>query len=288
MDDWTNGRLFPLPDVPPPPKGVRRIELPQERMWTESEAQLVAGYLFGFIQVTKDGTYIDAFAGPQDPQHLEAWAARLVLDLKPAWALKHFYLFEISPPSVMLLQELAEAHAGRDVQIRQGDVNARIHEVLNVRAIPPKEPTFVLLDQRTFECDWATVDTLARFRPEGYKLELFYFLADSWLNRAAGGAKTPGRARMRAWWGRDDVEWFIGLRGAERAHVMASRFVEELGYAYANPYPIHERRGRGGRRMYYMIHASDHYRAVSLMDAAYRDAALPPGAGQELTFGFDL
>ena len=64
------------------------------------------------------------------------------------------------------------------------------------------EPTFALLDQRTFECDWASVCALANYPKAQYKIEQFYFLAIAWTDRAVGGVKEPGRARMDAWYGK--------------------------------------------------------------------------------------
>ena len=60
-----------------------------------------------------------------------------------------------------------------------------------------------------------------------------------------------------------------GTRSFERANALCQRFRNELGYAYADPFSIHEK-GKGSRTMYYMIHASDHPRAVTLMSQAYR------------------
>ncbi len=51
------------------------------RFWTENKAKLIERYLFYFVLVTKHGTYIDGFAGPQGvPQN---WAAQLVLETEP-------------------------------------------------------------------------------------------------------------------------------------------------------------------------------------------------------------
>jgi len=75
-EQWIEERLFDVEDVAPVPKHASRRSLPMQRLWTESKAQLIERYLFRFLMVTKDGTYIDGFAGPQDEQHLETWAAR--------------------------------------------------------------------------------------------------------------------------------------------------------------------------------------------------------------------
>lgn len=128
--DWEERRLFDVEDVPPALKKAARSPLPAQRLWTESKARLIERYLFGFLMVTKDGTYIDAFAGPQDPDHPDTWAANLVLELRPPW-LRNFYLFENHPASVVALEELRHRHPDRHVRVYQGDSNRRIHEVLN-------------------------------------------------------------------------------------------------------------------------------------------------------------
>jgi hypothetical protein len=60
-----------------------------------------------------------------------------------------------------------------------------------------------------------------------------------------------------------------GVQGIPRANQMAERFRNELGYASARAYAIHNRK-RKGRIMYHMIHATDHPEAPSLMLRAYR------------------
>jgi hypothetical protein len=50
---------------------------------------------------------------------------------------------------------------------------------------------FWLIDQRTFECKWATLERLASHKPkEQNKVELFYFLAASWLPHALAAQKS--------------------------------------------------------------------------------------------------
>src|SRR5207302_10049020 len=72
-------------------------ELPQlpYPIWTENKAKLIAKYIFLFELITKHGTYIDGFAGPQQPDLPEMWGAKLVLEIESQW-LRHFYLFEKS------------------------------------------------------------------------------------------------------------------------------------------------------------------------------------------------
>jgi hypothetical protein len=35
--------------------------------------------------ITKHGTYIDGFAAPQEAEHPDMWAAKLVLEMTPKW-----------------------------------------------------------------------------------------------------------------------------------------------------------------------------------------------------------
>ena len=60
-------------------------------MWTAHKARFIERYLYYFVLVTKHGTYIDGFAGPQQPDDAEMWTAKRVLESEPRW-LRHFYL----------------------------------------------------------------------------------------------------------------------------------------------------------------------------------------------------
>ena len=69
-----------------PPQSLKEAEIKfKERnpIWTESKAKLIERYLFYFVQITYHGTYIDAFAGPQEPEKHEMWSAKLVIESKP-------------------------------------------------------------------------------------------------------------------------------------------------------------------------------------------------------------
>ena len=72
--------LFELPASVVVDPGIDLGAMPL-RVWTENKARLVARYLYYFELITKHGTYIDGFAGPQDPKRPEAWAAKLVMEL---------------------------------------------------------------------------------------------------------------------------------------------------------------------------------------------------------------
>jgi three-Cys-motif partner protein len=244
------------------------------------QARLVRDYLILFVQVTRHGTYLDAFAGPQDMVFLETWTARLVLDVQQ---LQHFHFFEREGAGVAALELLRAQHAGRDITVWSGDMNARLPEMLKTGHIPPREATFCLLDQRTFECHWATLETLARHKAgERYKIELFYFLAERWLDRALREQEDP--SPPRAWWGREDWQTLRGLRRQERVARFVQRFKDELGYRYVMPWPILERDASDSPVMYYMIHATDHAAAPGFMRRAY-DSAVQENA-EQLNWGW--
>ncbi len=243
------------------------LKVPLYPVWTECKARLIALYLFLFIQITKHGRYIDGFAGPQQDDKPDMWAAKLALEIRPQW-LKRFCLFENNAEKVRMLWELRKQklNENREIEIYAGDFNKRIHEFLKDNPVGEKEATFCLLDQRTFECKWSTVETLAKHKKAGYKIELFYFLAIGWLDRSISGLKND--SVLREWWGRDDSQIVLHKKPYDRALLFQRRFEEELGYKYVQPWPIYERRG-GGRIMYFMIHCSDHPEAPKLMDRAY-------------------
>jgi three-Cys-motif partner protein len=132
-----------------------------------------------------------------------------------------------------------------------------------------------LIDQHTFECDWSTVKALASHKPNGNKIEIFYFLAQSWLDRAVSGLKNRDVA-LRRWWGNDSWKTLLKKSASDRGQVLAERFRSELFYQYSYPYPIYERDDGGtGKIMFWMVHASDHPEAPKLMVRAYRNAVAP-------------
>ena len=60
----------------PKAKPTRRLKYP---LWTENKARLIERYLYYFVLITKHGTYIDGFAGPQKKEPPFTWAAKFVL-----------------------------------------------------------------------------------------------------------------------------------------------------------------------------------------------------------------
>lgn len=282
-DEDDNPTLFELPDpVPVEPK-----TLPiHQAIWTQNKARLIERYLYYFVMVTRHGTYIDGFAGPQDPDSPDSWAAKLVLESEPRW-LRHFYLYDVDPQKVEALRALRDAQPvveSRTIEVSDaGDFNVLVHELLTSRKIGEREATFCLLDQRTFECDWATIRALAEYKATGHKIELFYFFPVKWLDRALSGLRDD--EKLERWWGRADFTQLRSMRSHDRVVLLRERFKEELGYASAKPWPIFERFG-GGAVMYYMVHATDHRDAPGLMSRAYRRAVSPREPPEQLMFEF--
>lgn len=176
----------------------------------------------------------------------------------------HYAVCDQDPAQVERLRELGSRHGS--FRVYAGDVNEQIHSMLSEAPIGPKTACSCLIDQRTFECHWAAVEAAARHKREGFKNELFYFLAQGWLDRAWSTSRPE---KLRAWWGNSDYRRFLERRSHDRANTLCRRFRDELGYEYSIPFAIQEK-GEGSRTMYYIIHASDHPRAVRLMSEAYQ------------------
>ncbi len=264
-------------DLPPRPEPEIRIDQAEHPVWTECKAKLIEQYLYLFVLVTKHGTYIDGFAGPQRPQNPEMWSAKLVLESEPQ-RLRNIFLFDKSKRKVRLLCALRKTQASvpdRVVRIFHGDFNTRIRQLLRHNKISHTEATFCLLDQWTFQCHWSTIVELSKYKGEGKpKIELFYFLAVRWLRRAL--AAVQNHSLLQQWWGRDD--WAV-LRNATTDWIkgeFVKRFKDELGYRSVLAWPIYKQEG-SKLIVYFMIHATDHSEAPKLMARAYNNAVVPRG-----------
>lgn len=258
---------------------IRKYKRIDQAIWTENKAHFIRQYLKYFVQVTKHGTYIDGFAGPQDLEHLDAWCAALVLESEPKW-LRHFFLCELSRKGLSALEALVRSQPEprdkkgkkllRKVEILPGDFNSVVDDILRPKRITQKEATFCLLDQRTFECHWSTLQKLASYKkPPHTKIELLYFLGVGWLHRAFSGIRN--KERMLKWWGHPDWPNLKKMTSYDIAVLVRERFRDELGYRHVAAYPIFDR-NLGNKVMYYMVHGSDHEEAPALMVRAHHKA----------------
>src|SRR5262249_19328485 len=128
----------------------------------------------------------------------------------------------------------------RRFNIVPGDFNQNIHNVLSDHPVKQREAAFCLLDQRTLECDWSSVQAVAMHKQANNKIELFYFLPHAWVDRTVAALGNRD-AVMVKWWGGDGWKEWLTLRGIERAQFACRRFKEELKYKHVYPFPIYER-----------------------------------------------
>ena len=101
-------------------------------LWTKNKAKFIARYLKTFTYVTKHGTYIDAFAGPQHQgSKSQSWAAKLVMENEPRW-LRTFHLFDKDDVQIRDLEQLRleyrASNPKHSVSVYKGDCNERIPE----------------------------------------------------------------------------------------------------------------------------------------------------------------
>jgi hypothetical protein len=115
----------PLDDLPAEPK-VKPFDRP---VWTDNKAHFIMRYLRYFVFITKHGTYIDGFAGPQEECMCDTWAARLVLESEPRW-MRHFHLCDEKRSQINFLEQLRASQPpcqyNRNVEIYHGDFNAKV------------------------------------------------------------------------------------------------------------------------------------------------------------------
>lgn len=285
-----------FPDLPKDIRPVVSLKALERPVWTECKARLISRYMRYFVFITRHGTYIDGFAGPQrgdKPEAEQMWSARLVIQNEPRW-IRNFLLCDLDPGQASALEELARTEHDFDAElrtrgtkvpkriyrVRNGDFNTVVDDFLASGIIRPKEATFALLDQRSLECHWETVKKLAQHKQGEKKIEIFYFLATGWLSRTISAHKTP--SAIDAWWGGHEWRDLEHAKGSRWASVMRERFIEELGYTFAMAWPITERERGKGRTMYYMIHATDHPEAPKLMYRAYNNVLEPAETGEQL------
>lgn len=286
LEDDGQNALFEMP-----PDRLEKIALktPQKPVWTENKGLLVAEYLSLFLFVTRRGTYIDGFGGPQALEFPHSWAARLVLSLNTAgdhhFFLNRFHLFDLSPFQIKQLDKMIKEVGGeQDIRLWPPSDFNKAMDALLVPDHLPDQPTFCLLDQRCFECEWRTLERLAAYKSP--KIELLYFMPEGWLSRSLAASARPEKLdEIERWWGGKDWDILRSCTGFKRAEIFIDRFQTELEYRFVHAYPIKERdpkTGGEGRTMYYMIHCSDHPEAPKFMNRAYRKTCLPKSRLREL------
>jgi three-Cys-motif partner protein len=174
--------------------------------------------------------------------------------------------------------------AGRQIAHKHGDFNQWIDTVLASGNVTNKTASFALLDQRSTECHWATVEKLATHKQGSTKIELFYFFPTGWIHRAI--SETKDKSVLDAWWG--DGSWKqIESVSQDQASRLCLNKIQALGYRDVKSWPISAREAGAGRTMYHMIHATDHLEAPKLMYRAYRNLIGCVPAGEQTKFNFE-
>jgi len=273
-------------EVPPVTGNAVEIGSLPSPIWTENKAQLIQNYLRLFLYITKHGVYIDGFAGPQDASNPDSWAAKLVLELNPPW-MKTFFLCELNSISYGNMTSMLDSQRripGREIISKQADFNLWVSEVLAFGSITDKTATFALLDQRSTECHWATVKSLADHKQGSTKVELFYFFPTGWIHRAISATKD--KSVLDAWWGDDGWQQISATSKSEAANLCLKR-IQALGYRDVKSWPICSKEFGAGATMYHMIHATDHLEAPKLMYRAYRNLIGSVPAGEQTNLDFE-
>src|SRR5438128_11060394 len=132
--------LFEMPERPEPDTEPLLKPL-QHPIWTENKAKLIERYLYYFVLITKHGTYIDGFAGPQQPDKPEMWAAKLVLENQPRW-LRQIHLFEKNKKRFRQLEALkknqpprSRKEPKRNIVLYHCDFKVNVHKLLKSKSI---------------------------------------------------------------------------------------------------------------------------------------------------------
>src|ERR1022692_4195200 len=145
-----NGQsVIDLPEQPPAPPQEPKVISPTTPVWTDNKSHFIMRYLRYFVFITKHGTYIDGFAGPQEECLTDCWAAKLVLESEPRW-IRHFHLCDEKKSQVALLDQLKAVQPEktstgskivRDINTYRGDFNTKVDEILKTGSITEKEAT---------------------------------------------------------------------------------------------------------------------------------------------------
>ena len=98
---------------------------------------------------------------------------------------------------------------------------------------------------------------------------MLYFLGIGWLLRSLKISKSVERLdNIDRWWGSPGWRDITTMSQLMISKLMAERFQKELGYRFANIWPVYL--SEDGKKIpFVLIHASDHPEAPLLMRRAY-------------------
>lgn len=267
--------------------------------WTMRKLEVLSAYLRMYRRVAGGGTYLDGFAGSGHAtisgRRTEGSALRAIA----SGAFKDLFLIEMDPATHAQLAHAVAAlpEADQDKVHLQpaGDCNTVISRLLREGAIDRDRPCFALLDPDSTELEWTTVAELARYKPylppppgtstpASCKVEMWILVnthhalvrlmpSDRTKHEAPPHAHILDRVMggRDAWW---DL-WLEGWGGGDRlANRYADRLKTVLGYRFVHAQRVDD--PDTNRPQYYMVHASDHPNAHSLMRSAKREKMTDP------------
>lgn len=261
--------------------------------WTEQKLDILGDYLAAFTTASKRAgqtVYLDLFAGRPDnvsrdgEERVIRGSARRALDTRPPLSVLRF--FELDAAAKDLRSALTAEYPDRvsDFKVVPGDCNAKIAPVLAGLADLNWAPTFAFLDQQSTEVQWPTIECLARHkRADKTKTELWLLCASGLLPRGlrmrteeidASVAEQMTRMFGTDLWlealtaVRQNLLTGAQFRG-ELTNLMRWRLEHDLGYKTTLDFQVIN---TGGRGIFDMIFATDHWAGEKIMTELYYKA----------------
>ena len=247
--------------------------------WTLDKLKILELYLPGYLGATQSAIetiYIDGFAGPgmnqiHGTERLVQGSPLIALSARSQAGDRFDRLYFIEKHKETF-DELETLVASRDTEHRatviHGDVNVELPRV--VRQINKRTPTFVLLDTDAIEPAWRTIEAIAAWRTE----LLINFPLGMSINRNPDSAKAARYFDSSTW--RDIWEGGRVSRTSGLLKFYLSRLAE-LGYDQQPEHPRLIRSDANNNPLYYLLLASKHPAAKSIMDWVLKQ---PDASGQ--------
>ena len=219
--------------------------------------------------------YVDCFAGPgqyeMDNTPVEGSpviAVREAVRLLQSGHVKSLslHLVDDEPKHIeslkSRLEELERYPSNLDVNVKYADSRSFVPDLL--KHLGSELPTFFLIDPYGHPLPLSTIRTILRRQRTEALINLMWFQ----INRDLNNPKVE--SRLNELFGTND--WrnapFIHMHGPEREKAFLAYFISQLGATYVLPFRIRydvEDIQRGHRTKYYLLHASNHAKAVLLM-----------------------
>lgn len=249
--------------------------------WTAHKLDILELYLKLYRRVAGNGTYLDVFAGTGRISVDGAERAGSVAVALASKAFKSLRLYERDAEAKALgvwIDEVLEPKDRGKCVVKAGDSNVLVPADLDAGAIPADRPCFALLDPNSTELHWDTVKRLAAYKaparpPDQCKVEMWVLLnTHQVLMRLMPKKGDPNLDILDRWFG-DRAAWWDLYERRCSPTLFALRYAElfvQLGYTHATPMLIRDPKTR--KPVYFMIHASDHPAALSLMAWSSRRA----------------